>query len=86
MDTLTIRVVPSEQSASASEPSHAASTRDEAPMGVLDTLRHPVAAFQRMFHIEFELDGCILCDDESLHADLVDLFERSNAPTARPEA
>lgn len=81
MDTLTIHIDPSD----ASTPLNSVDSSSD-PLGWRGTLRHPVVAFQRMFHIEFELEGCLLCDDDSLHADLIDLFERGNAPTARPEA
>lgn len=78
MDTLTLRAQ--------AEPAATLPVQSEPDATWRDTLRHPVVAFQRLFHIEFELDGCILCDDDSLHADLIELFERGDAPTARPEA
>lgn len=65
-----------------------APARDDAPSapsrapGLLHALRHPMSALQSALSVEFDFDGCVLCDEGSIHADLVELFERREVPSA----
>lgn len=43
---------------------------------VVTSTLHPIEAVKGCLSIDFDFDGCVLCDDESLHADLAALFER----------
>lgn len=49
---------------------------------LLTSALHPVEAAVRFLGVDFDFDGCVLCDDESLHADLVALFERCGGARA----
>ena len=80
MDTLTLRT-PSPTS----QPPPALGLEVSVPTTPAGTARTGWGRrFSQLFAIDFDLDGVELCDGDSLHADLADLFERGDAPTARP--